>query len=107
MYKQKIFKFENKNGHLQNVIFDDSTKISFDAAYTAIPFVQHSDNPISLGCELTEHGYIKVDDFQKTTIQGVYTCDDNSNIMRSIANAVHSGNLTGAVANGELTNEQF
>src|SRR5690554_7902321 len=56
----KISEFENKNGHLQNIVFDDSTKISFDAAYAAIPFVQHSDIPISLGCELTEHGYIKV-----------------------------------------------
>lgn len=103
----KISEFENKNGHLQNIVFDDSTKISFDAAYAAIPFVQHSDIPISLGCELTEHGYIKVDDFQKTTIEGIYACGDNSNMMRSIANAVHSGNLTGAVANGELTNEKF
>ena len=103
----KISEFEHKNGHLQNVVFADSTKISFDAAYAAIPFIQHSDIPVSLGCELTEHGYIKVDDFQKTTIQGVYACGDNSNMMRSIANAVHSGNLTGAVANGELTNEQF
>lgn len=103
----KIAEFNHKNGHLQNVVFNDSTKISFDAVYAAISFVQHSDIPVSLGCELTEHGYIKVDDFQKTTIQGVYACGDNSNMMRSIANAVHSGNLTGAVANGELTNEQF
>lgn len=103
----KISEFENKNGHLQNVVFNDSTKISFDVAYAAIPFIQHSDIPVSLSCELTEHGYIKVDDFQKTTIQGVYACGDNSNMMRSIANAVYSGNLTGAVVNGELTNEQF
>ena len=103
----KISEFENKNGHLQNVVFDDSTKISFNAMYAAIPFLQHSDIPVSLGCELTEHGYIKIDDFQKTTIPGIYACGDNSNMLRSVANAVYSGNLTGAVVNGELTNEQF
>lgn len=103
----KISEFENKNGHLQNVVFTDSTKMPFDAVYAAIPFLQHSDIPISLGCELTEHGYIKVDDFQKTTTPGVYACGDNTNMMRSVANAVYSGNLTGAVVNGELTNEQF
>lgn len=103
----KISEFENKNGHLQNVVLTDGTKISFDVAYAAIPFVQHSTIPVALGCELTEHGYIKVDDFQKTTIQGVYACGDNSNRMRSVANAVYSGNLTGAVVNAELTNEQF
>lgn len=103
----KISGFEHKNGHLQNVIFDNGTKISFDAVYAATPFLQHSDIPISLGCELTENGYIKVDDFQKTTIPGVYACGDNSNRLRSVANAVYSGNLTGAVVNGELTNEKF
>jgi len=103
----KILEFENKNGHLQNVIFEDRSKISFDAVYAAIPFLQHSEIPVSLGCELTEHGYIKVDASQKTTVQGVYACGDNTNMLRSVANAVYSGNLTGAVVNGELTNEQF
>ena len=103
----KISEFEHENGHLQNVVFIDETKMPFDAVYAAVPFLQHSDIPVSLDCELTEQGYIKVDDFQKTTIQGIYACGDNSNMMRSIANAVYSGNLTGAVANGELTNEQF
>lgn len=103
----KISEFENSNGHIQNVAFDDGTKMSFDVAYAAIPFLQHSQIPISLGCELTEQGYIKVDALQKTTIEGVYACGDNTNMMRSVANAVYSGNLTGAVVNGELTNEQF
>lgn len=103
----KITEFENKNGYIQNVVFNDGTKMSFDAVYAAVPFLQHSAIPVSLGCELTEHGYIKIDDFQKTTVEGVYACGDNSTMMRSVANAVYSGNLTGAVVNGELTNEQF
>jgi len=102
-----ISEFEHKNGHLQNVIFTDNTILSFDAVYAAIPFLQHSEIPVSLGCELSEHGHIKVDNFQKTSIQGIYACGDNSNMMRSIANAVYSGNITGAVVNGELSNEQF
>lgn len=103
----KISEFEHKNGQLQNIVFNDQTKQSFDVAYAAIPFIQHSEIPVSLGCELTEHGYIKVDEFQKTTIQGIYACGDNTNMMRSVANAVYSGNLAGAAVNAELTNEQF
>lgn len=103
----KISEFESKNGHIQNVVFDDSTKMPFNVAYATLPFLQHSDIPVALGCELTEHGYIKVDAFQKTTVQGIYACGDNTNMMRSVANAVYSGNITGAVVNGELTNEQF
>jgi thioredoxin reductase len=56
---------------------------------------------------LTENGYIKVDGFQKTTIDGVFACGDNSVMMRSLANAVYSGNLTGAIINSELTGETF
>lgn len=102
-----ISEFEHKNGHLQNVILNNNTKLPFDVAYGVIPFLQHSDIPASLGCELTEHVYIKVDAFQKTNIPGVYACGDNSNRIRSVANAVYSGNATGAMVNGELTTEEF
>lgn len=103
----EIAEIEHKNGHIQNVVFNDGTKMPFDAVYAGLPFLQHSDIPVSLGCELTENGYLKIDDTQKTTVQGVYACGDNSNRMRSVANAVYSGNLTGAIVNGELANEQF
>jgi len=56
---------------------------------------------------LTEHGYIKVDDFQKTTVAGVYACGDNAAMMRSLATAVYTGNLAGAMINSELTGEEF
>ena len=102
-----ISELGNKNGQIKHVVFDDGTKMDFDVAYAAIPFLQHSDIPVLLGCELTEQGYLKIDDLHKTPIQGVYACGDNSNRMRSVANAVYSGNLTGAVVNGELVNEQF
>ena len=62
---------------------------------------------MDLGCEITEMGHIKVDMFQKTTIPGVYACGDNSSPMRSVANAVATGNLVGAMVNNELTMERF
>lgn len=103
----KISEIEHENGQLKNLIFKDGNKIHFDVAYGAIPFTQHSDIPVSLGCELTEQGYMKIDAFCKTTIEGVYACGDNSNMLRSVANAVYGGNLVGAVVNGTLTKEQF
>lgn len=103
----KISEIEHKNGKLKNLIFNNGSKKSFDVAYGPIPFTQHSDIPVSLGCELTEQGYIKIVAFQKTTIPNIYVCGDNSNMMRSVANAVSSGNTAGAVANGELVSEQF
>lgn len=103
----KISEIEHQNGHLKHILFDDGTTLAFDVAYASIPFLQHSDIPDSLGCVLTEHGHIKVDNLQKTTIEGVFACGDSTSMMRSVANAVYSGNLTGAIINKELTDEQF
>lgn len=102
-----ITEIKHKNGIVSSVIFSDGTQRSFDALYAALPFTQHSDIPASLGCELTELGHIKVSPFQETTISGVYACGDNSSMMRSVANAVYTGNVTGAVVNGKLVEENF
>lgn len=103
----QISEIEHEDGKLKNVIFKDGNKISFDVAYGVVPFTQQSDIPVSLGSELTEQGYIKVDFMQKTSVPNMFACGDNSTMMRSVANAVSSGNIAGAVANGELVHEQF
>jgi thioredoxin reductase len=103
----RITQIDHENGQIRNVIFEDGTSISYKALYAGIPFTQHSDIPTSLGCELTEPGHIKIDPTQQTTIKGVYACGDNSAMMRSVANAVFSGNLTGAMINKDLTIERF
>ena len=102
-----VSEIEHQNGYIKNVIFNDDSKTQFDAVYAAIPFKQHCEITLALGCEFTEHGYIKVDQFQTTTIKGVFACGDNAVMMRSVANAVYSGNFTGALVNKELTDEQF
>ncbi|GGC39748.1 thioredoxin reductase [Parapedobacter defluvii] len=97
----------HENGHLKKVVLGDGQQLDFDAVYAAIPFTQHSDIPVSLGCELTENGHLKVDTMQKTTVNGVFACGDNAGMMRSVAYAVATGNLAGAMANHELTAETF
>ena len=102
----EITAIEHKNGYIKNVVFKDNSKISFQVVYAPIPFRQHSDIPATLGCELTEQGYIKTDS-SHTTIKGIFACGDNTSMMRSVSNAVASGHFTGAMVNKELTEEQF
>lgn len=102
-----ITEIEHEDGHVKNVVFHNGEKMRFDTIYANIPFVQHSDIPAALGCELTETGYIKLDQFQQTTVAGVYACGDNSNPMRSVASAVYTGNVAGAMVNKILTDESF
>jgi len=98
---------QHQNGNMTALIFDDGTEENFDAAYAAIPFEQHCQIPLDLGCEVTETGHIKVDMFQQTTVPGIYACGDNANPLRSVANAVSGGNTTGAMVNHHLTEEEF
>ena len=105
--EKEVKEIKHQNGNISALIFEDGTKENFDAAYAAISFEQHSKISLDLGCETTEMGHLKVDMFQKTTIPGIYACGDNSSPMRSVANAVSTGNLAGAMVNNELTMEQF
>lgn len=105
--EKEITEIEHAIGHIKNIIFKDGSKMNFDALYSSVPFTQHSDIPVSLGCELTAYGYIKVDNFQKTSINGVFACGDNASPIRSVSNAVYSGGITGSMVNKELTDEQF
>lgn len=102
-----ISEIEHEKGKLSNLVFEDGSRQTYNALYAALSFTQHSDLPHALGCELTEHGYIAIDNFQHTTVEGVYACGDNSSMMRSVANAVYSGNFAGAMANKELVDEKF
>ncbi len=103
----EIHQIEHKNGNLVHIVFKNRKKVPLDALYAGIPFEQHCKIPETLGCEITEQGYLKIDGFQKTTVDGVYACGDNTSPMRSVANAVQQGNFAGAVINKELTEESF
>lgn len=103
----EIVEIEHDGGVLKNLLLIDGSKAGFDAVYAAVPFEQHSHIPAALGCELTEHHHIQIDHLQRTSVPGVYACGDNSSGMRSVANAVSSGNLTGGMVNKELTDESF
>ncbi|MES1220470.1 MAG: NAD(P)/FAD-dependent oxidoreductase [Bacteroidota bacterium] len=105
--EKEIEKFEHIDGNLQNIIFKDGTVSSIKAIYARSAFEQHCKIPEILGCELTEDGYIKTDDGQKTTIDGIYACGDNTTRMRTVANAVSMGTTTGIMVNKALIEESF
>ncbi|NRD21204.1 NAD(P)/FAD-dependent oxidoreductase [Winogradskyella eckloniae] len=105
--EKEITEIIHDNGEVKQVIYNDGSTAQFDAIYVQLPFEQHTNIPQDLGCDITENGYIKVDDLQKTTTPGVYACGDNVNKFRSVANAVYTGNIAGAALNMELAQETF
>jgi thioredoxin reductase len=102
-----VERLEHINGQVQNITFGDGSKLSIKALYALVPFEQHCTIPESLGCELTEDGYVKVDSFLETTINGVFACGDNSSTMRTVANAVAMGTTAGMIVSKKMILEEF
>lgn len=105
--EKEVAYLQHENGNIREIVFKDNSTFALKAIYSRPAFEQHCKIPEMLGCELTEQGYIKADMFQKTTVANVYACGDNAHPMRSVANAVATGNFAGAMANSELTEEEF
>ena len=105
--EEGIMAVEQENGRVQQIIFKDQSKMGVKAIYFKAPFEQHCPLPESLGCEVTEQGLLRVDAFQKTTIPGIFASGDCHIQARSVAMAVSSGSLAGAMINKELIDESF
>lgn len=105
--ESRIIQIEHTNGYIRKVVFDDDNSMALETLYAAIPFTQHSNIPLAMGCELTPQGHIKTDMFQKTTVPGVFACGDNASMMRSLASAISTGNIAGAMTNSEIAAEEF
>ncbi|TDQ06328.1 NAD(P)/FAD-dependent oxidoreductase [Pedobacter metabolipauper] len=100
--EKEIKTIDHSNGSIKQLMFKDGSAASIDAMYARLPFEQHCQIPKELGCALDENGYIQVDDFQKTTVPGIYAAGDNTTPFRAVAMAVSAGSRSGAMVNHEL-----
>ncbi|WP_057939377.1 NAD(P)/FAD-dependent oxidoreductase [Algoriphagus resistens] len=103
----EIESIEHKAGELEYLNLKGGDIFPLKAMYAKVTFVQSSQIPSQLGLELTEQGLIQVDQFQKSTLPGVYACGDSTTMFRSVSQAVALGTMAGAVCNKELIDEGF
>ncbi|MFD2556530.1 NAD(P)/FAD-dependent oxidoreductase [Sphingobacterium tabacisoli] len=97
----------HQNGQINALLFSDGTVENFEAVYAAVPFIQHSTIPEQLGCVLNETGYLQTNSFQETSVEGIFAAGDCAGMMRSVAYAVSTGNIAGAMLNHQLVQEEF
>lgn len=98
---------EHENGRLHHVRLTDGTRLPLTALFAKVPFRQASDLGAHLGCELTETGLLRADDFGRTNVPGLFVAGDNSTLMRQVAAAAANGSKASAFLNHELIAEDF
>lgn len=103
--EKEIIEIEHDKGYITNIVFKDGSKQKLTAVFAKIGFKQHSTLPEQLGCSINEQGFITVDDFQRTTIPGIYAAGDNTTMFRAVSGAVAAGTKAGAMINKELIEE--
>ncbi len=103
----EIERLEHSDGNVHHILFKNGEREPVKAVYAPSPFEQQCNIPESLGCELTEEGYLKIDHFQETTVKDVYAAGDNASKMRTVANAVAMGTVAGISISKRLIQEAF
>jgi len=103
--ENEVKRIEHDEGNIKNLIFADQSSCELDALYARIPFEQHSKIPEIMGCTITEAGYIQIDEFQKTSVPGIFAAGDNTTMFRALTMALSAGSKAGAIINHELISE--
>ncbi len=107
LIEKEIKRLVHNNGQLEKIIFTDDSQFLINVLYAPAPFEQHCHIPENLGCELTEEGYIKIDNFQETSVKGIFAIGDNAAKMRTVANAVSMGTTAGITISKKMILEEF
>lgn len=103
----KIEAFEHSQGYIKEIKLSDGSGQKVTSVFTRVGFKQHCLIPEELGCDLTDQGYIKVDNLMRSTVKGVFAASDSTTMMRAVSVAVAAGTMAGAFINKELIEEQF
>lgn len=98
---------EHEHGQLRHVQLADGSRLPLTALFARVPFQQSSDLGARLGCELTEQGLLRADEFGRTNVPGLFVAGDNSTLMRQVAAAAANGSKAAAFLNHELIAEDF
>lgn len=104
---KEIEELVHHNGIVKHISFKDGSKQKIEAIYARCTTQQNTAIAADLHCDYTQDGYITVNNFQQTTIPGIYAVGDCTTMMRSVSSAVATGAIAGATLNRELINEEF
>ncbi|WP_116125655.1 NAD(P)/FAD-dependent oxidoreductase [Lewinella sp. IMCC34183] len=97
----------HEGGQLTGVALASGTQEAITALYLHPELRQKCPLPEEAGCELTEHGMLHVDEFDMTSVTGIYAAGDCTTRMRTVSFATGAGTRAGAMINHALVMEHF
>jgi thioredoxin reductase len=98
---------QHQSGQLHALKMADQSTQPLQALYARPAMQQSNDLALQLGCQLDEMGFIKVDEFGKTNVMGVFAAGDNHTIMRQVLVAATNGLRAAVIITKELLEEEF
>ncbi len=91
---------------LKDVNSEERRTEEFDGAFVSVGLVPNTELAKNLGVDLNDNGYIKVDDFQRTSVRGVYAAGDITGGARQIVTSCAQG-AQAALASTEVLGKQY
>lgn len=107
VFDSPIRHIDAQDGIVQQVILEDGTAIPCRGIFFKPDLVTGSELPRAIGCDMTEAGIVVVDEFDKTTVPGVYSAGDVSSRFNQAIAAASMGSLAAAMINSELNTEAW
>ncbi len=108
VFEKPIAAFTGTNGRLDQIRFTDGTYIHRTGGFITPQLTPKAGFGEKLGCELTELGGVKTDEFGRSSVPGVYAAGDSAYVMpSSLILAAAAGSLTASGVNMDLIEEDF
>ncbi|WP_420000135.1 NAD(P)/FAD-dependent oxidoreductase [Streptomyces boninensis] len=105
---EAVTRFEGTGGQLERIAFEGGAALERDAVFVGPVLRQRSPLAERLGCGLLPGGGVEVDDFERTTVAGVYAAGDMAHRaalpmpFAAVGPAAASGLVAGAMLDQEL-----
>jgi thioredoxin reductase len=95
------------DGILDHILLADGQRVPCESVFTHPLSVQQASLAESLGCALSDAGFVLIDDKGQTNVPGVYAAGDTTTPMRQLVQASYQGSVAAANINMTLLMEDL
>jgi thioredoxin reductase len=105
--EERIARLEGRHHMLENIVFDDGSRLPRRAIFFTTGQAQRSDLSIRLGCHVNEKGTVRTGKYETTHIKGLYVAGDASRAVQWAIVAAAEGAEAAFDINTDLIKEDL